>query len=432
MLSDEAGPGTTKVSPLTVKVLLVDDQPSNLLTLEAILGDLQLGLVKAQSGTEALRCLLKDDFALILLDVRMPGMDGFEAATLIRQRRRCQHTPIIFLTAFDTDQVQMFKGYSLGAVDFLSKPLVPEVLRSKVSVFVEIFRKTEEVKRQGELLRTLERQAHERELAEARARWEAARLREEIRIAREIQQKLFPAAPLPLHGFDIAGASYPAEATGGDYFDYIPLADGALGIAIGDVSGHGLGPALLMAETRAYLRAFLPTRTDVGEVMALLNQALASDTPEDRFATLLLGRLSMPARTFLYASAGHAVGFILSASGEVRQPLESTGIPLAILPEAKFATSPEFPLAAGEMVVLLTDGLSEARGAGGELYGDERILEVVRAQRQQSARALVDTLFNEVHRFCCAESQLDDMTAIVIKVEDQAGVSVAAASPSQA
>src|SRR5947209_12617741 len=225
------------------------------------------------------------------MDVKMPGMDGFETAALIRERKRSQHTPIIFLTAYESDDLQMFKGYSLGAVDYIRKPIVPEILRSKAAVFVDIFRKTEEVKRQAELLRQAELREHQRQLAEGKERWEAERLHAEIRIARQIQQKLFPAAPLPLAGFDLSGASFPAEATGGDYFDYIPLRDGCLGVVSGVVSGHGLGPALLMAETRAYLRAFLVMHTDVGEIAGLLNRALASDAPEGHFATLLLGRL---------------------------------------------------------------------------------------------------------------------------------------------
>ena len=206
-----------------VKVLCVDDLPANLLSLETALGDMGLNLVKAHSGPEALRCLLKEDFALILLNVKMPDMDGFETAEFIRQRKRCQHTPIIFLTASERDDVQMFKGYALGAVDYLCKPLVLQMLRSKVAVFVDIHRKTEQIKEQAELLLRLEQQEHRRQLAEAKERFEADRLREEIRLARQIQQKLFPVAPLPSAGFDIAGASYPAEATGGDYFDYVPM-----------------------------------------------------------------------------------------------------------------------------------------------------------------------------------------------------------------
>ncbi|OYE01681.1 hybrid sensor histidine kinase/response regulator [Nostoc sp. 'Peltigera membranacea cyanobiont' 232] len=131
-----------------VNILLVDDKLENLLALEAILEKLGENLVRATSGEEALRCLLHQDFAVILLDVQMPGMDGFETATLIRNRGRSRHTPIIFLTAFSTSDQMLFKGYALGAVDYLLKPLDPNILTSKVTVFVELFKKTEAVKLQ--------------------------------------------------------------------------------------------------------------------------------------------------------------------------------------------------------------------------------------------------------------------------------------------
>ncbi|TMQ35126.1 MAG: response regulator, partial [Planctomycetota bacterium] len=206
-----------------VNILLVDDQPKNLLALEAILAGSGRNLIKAHSGPEALRCLLRDDFALILMDVLMPGMDGFETAALIRERDRSSHTPIIFLTAAGMSETYMFKGYSVGAVDYLFKPIEPEVLRSKVTVFVDLFKKTQEIKRQSEQLRDFEQREHERQLAEAQQRWEAERRQLEVHTARSIQQKLFPAAAPALAGFDIFGMSHPAEDMGGDYFDYLPL-----------------------------------------------------------------------------------------------------------------------------------------------------------------------------------------------------------------
>jgi PAS domain S-box-containing protein len=132
-----------------VNILLVDDEPKNLLALEAILESLGQNLVKTHSGKEALKCLLNEDFAVILLDVHMPGMDGFETAKLIRERERSQHTPIIFLTAFSTSVPLMSKGYSLGAVDYLLEPIEPEILTAKVAVFVDLFKKTAEVKLQA-------------------------------------------------------------------------------------------------------------------------------------------------------------------------------------------------------------------------------------------------------------------------------------------
>ena len=150
-----------------VNILLVDDQPANLLALEAMLQGLGQTLVKAESGREALRWLLTHDFAVILLDVKMPDMDGFETAALIRQRDKSRDTPIIFLTAADKTHTEAVRGYAVGAVDYLVKPVVPEFVRSKVSVFVELAKKNEQLRRQAELLRESEQAA--RELAETRA-----------------------------------------------------------------------------------------------------------------------------------------------------------------------------------------------------------------------------------------------------------------------
>src|SRR5580692_10579318 len=149
-----------------MKILLVDDTPDNLVSIEAALTGLGEELVLANSGKEALRHLLKDDFAAILLDVRMPEMDGFETAELIRSRPRSREIPILFLTGYRNEE-HLFRGYDLGAVDFLFKPIVPEVLRSKVSVFVELSRSNAKLKEQADELR---KQAEVLQKAEQRFR----------------------------------------------------------------------------------------------------------------------------------------------------------------------------------------------------------------------------------------------------------------------
>src|SRR5258708_9607868 len=135
-----------------IKILLVDDTPENLVSVEAALTNLGEELVLANSGKEALRYLLEDDFAAILLDVRMPEMDGFETAELIRSRPRSRQTPILFLTGYKSEE-HLFRGYDLGAVDYLFKPIVPEVFRSKVSVFLELSRSHAKLQEQTNALR---------------------------------------------------------------------------------------------------------------------------------------------------------------------------------------------------------------------------------------------------------------------------------------
>src|SRR4051812_5864510 len=159
----EKEPAETKVS-----ILIVDDRADKMLAYETILSELNENIVCARSGKEALRCLLKQDFAVILLDVNMPIMDGFETAALIRQRPRSETTPIIFISAVNDTETHVSRGYSIGAVDYILTPVVPEILRAKIAVFVDLFKKTEQVKRQSHEREKLFREQAARAEAEAR------------------------------------------------------------------------------------------------------------------------------------------------------------------------------------------------------------------------------------------------------------------------
>jgi signal transduction histidine kinase/DNA-binding response OmpR family regulator len=188
------------------KILIVDDQPRNLDVLEVMLGDLDCDLVRATSPNEALLHLVRNDFAALVLDIRMPGMSGLELAALIKQRKRSQHVPILFLTAFSVNEEDVLRGYGVGAVDYLSKPINPGILRSKVGVFIELFRKTQELASladtlQGEMAareraqealkqanQDLERRVHERTTALNRALQGVRENEERLRMALEVAQ----------------------------------------------------------------------------------------------------------------------------------------------------------------------------------------------------------------------------------------------------
>ena len=174
----------------TSDILVVDDEPKNLTAIEVVLNTLDVRLTTARSGEEALRHLLHQDYAAILLDVQMPDMDGFETARLIRTRDRMRHVPILFVTAYNQHDADIRRGYELGAVDYLFKPIVPEVLRAKVQVFVDLRDRTLEVGRQAEKLREIERMDALRRLEEERRKWEAESLRGAMREQRRINQQL--------------------------------------------------------------------------------------------------------------------------------------------------------------------------------------------------------------------------------------------------
>ena len=238
---------------------------------------------------------------------------------------------------------------------------------------------------------------------------------EQFAVAREIQQRLFPKGAPACPGFDIAGGSYPAEATGGDYFDYLPMLNDHLGIVVGDVTGHGVGPALLMAETRAYLRLLATRREGVGEILERANSILAEDMGGERFITMFLARLNLKTRELDYASAGHPAGYVLDATGAVKATLKRTGIPLGMKPDTRYQSAPPLPLATGDLVLLLTDGIDEACGPDDSLFGIGRTLEVVRENLEKPARQIVEALYASARSFANHTPQIDDITAIVIK-----------------
>lgn len=241
---------------------------------------------------------------------------------------------------------------------------------------------------------------------------------EQFRVAREIQQHLFPKSSPVVPGFDLAGVSQAAEATGGDYFDYLTMLNDRLGIVVGDVTGHGIGPALLMAETRAYLRIVARNREDPGEILTRANGVLAEDVGYERFVTVLLVGLDPQRRLLSYANAGHPAGYVLDVTGAVKAQLKRTGLPLGIKPDTVYPPASEVALTGGDVVLFLTDGIDEAVAPDDKLFGVERALEVVRTNRTKSAREIVDALFAAVRAFSQDLPQLDDATAVVIKVLD--------------
>ncbi|NQT14125.1 MAG: PAS domain S-box protein, partial [Planctomycetes bacterium] len=228
----------------------------------------------------------------------------------------------------------------------------------------------------------------ERKLSERRLREREAQLL----AAQHIQEHLLPPGSPTVPGFDIAGRVFPAEFAAGDYFDYLCFPDGALGIAIGDVCGHGVGAALLTATTIAHFRSLAEDHTDVGEISAHANSMLCWETEAGRFVTNLLAHVDLKSRMVHYVGAGHPWGYVLTQSGDVKSILKSSALPLAIMRETEFPVSGPVGLETGDLVLLVTDGLLEAQSPDGVLFGTERTLELVRANRHLKASEIIETL----------------------------------------
>jgi serine phosphatase RsbU (regulator of sigma subunit)/DNA-directed RNA polymerase specialized sigma24 family protein len=242
----------------------------------------------------------------------------------------------------------------------------------------------------------------------------------ELGIAKRVQQGLAPKCAPALAGFEIAGISHCADETGGDYFDFFPLLDGCQGVVVADASGHGLGPALLITAARAYLRAFALAHQDLDCILARVNRCLTADVRSGDFVTLLLARLDPQTRSLFHASAGHTPGFLFDASGQVKRRLESTGLPLGIVADGEFPLAPTIALEAGDLVLLITDGVVEACAPDGTAFGYQRAIDLVRCFRRDPAAQIAYNLYHGVRAFSHNLSQVDDITVVVIKVREVA------------
>jgi phosphoserine phosphatase RsbU/P len=509
-------------APAPASILFVDDNDAACCGLVRFLRQEGFEVTQASTGGEALR-LARAQPGLVVLDVNLPDMSGFEVCRRLKADPATAAVPVLHLSGHYVSSEDRTWGLEGGADGYLVKPVSPRELIAHVNALLRV-RRAERALRDSEALyhslvetlpvciirkdrdgrftfanrpfcaelrRPLEQVvgktdhdfypealarkyvADDRRVLESgavfedieehpggdggttyvrvlkaplrdsggavvgvqgifwditerrRAEEELARTAAEFRVARRIQQKLFPSATPQLpgldiggatFGFDIGGASYPAEAIGGDYYDYLALPDGSLGVAVGDVSGHGIGPALLMAEVRAYLRAFAQTGAGVGATLGLVNRVLLPDIEGDRFITLLLARLDPRGRSLTYASAGHATGYVFDAAGEVRRPLPSTSIPLGILADCDFPGSEVIALEAGDLVLFLTDGVVESRAPDGAIFGTRRTADLVRVYRRAPAREIVENLYHAVRAYAQNQPQYDDITATVIKV----------------
>lgn len=239
----------------------------------------------------------------------------------------------------------------------------------------------------------------------------------QLHIAREVQQRLYNKTTVAMPGIDVAGATYSAVETSGDFFDFIMMADGSLGLVVGDVSGHGIASALIMATTRAYLRAFAKTHSDPAVLLDLLNRELVADLSTEQYVTLILARIDLKQNRLDYASAGHPPAYVLNHAGELKIELKSTGIPLGFIPDYKFVKGDSIQLNPGDILLFLTDGIFEARARDGSQFGFDRTLDIIRQNRQNPAQQMLENLYQAIRSFSGVLPQEDDITAIIGKLD---------------
>ncbi len=374
-------------------VLFVEDNPLDAKMIETFLAQsshVNFALRHVTDLATALPALRDGAFDAVLLDLMLPdSLGGIETIRAIHAIHR--EIPIVILTGRQDTELAL-TAVREGAQDYLVKEQcnAESVVRA-VRYAIERVRHT----------------IDERALREAC---------HQLEIGGAIQQAKFPCQSPDVPGYDIAGLCIPAAATGGDYFDYLPMDPGYLGIAVGDASGHGLGPAMVMSDVRAILRTLITIYSDVGEIMRWLNRIAVRDLNVSMFMTLFLVRLQPDSGCFDYAGAGHTA-FILNEYGDLRAELRGVAPPLNVIPELELGDQRTEQLQPGETLLLCTDGIHEshAQSSFSTLFGEQRMLDLVRTNYHHDAASLASQIVQAAQDFAAPDPQDDDMTVVLVR-----------------
>ena len=375
-----------------LKALVIEDSELDALLLEEQLkaGGYQPDTRRVDNAKD-LREALGQKWDIVFSDHNMPQFNSTEALRIVR----ANNTDIPFLIVSGSiGEEAAVLAMKAGAQDYLMKGNMTRLVAAV----------DRELKEVGE--RRARRLAERALLAQE----------EEFRLAREIQQRLFPSGPPTLPEFDIAGASLPAAATGGDYFDFISTRSGELFVVVGDVTGHGVGPALLMADARAYLRALAVSDQRFEDILARVRTLMIEDLGLDHFITLFFAKLDPATGLWTYINAGHPPGYVLAPDGTVKAEMMPGTAALGIDREETPLKANELVLEKGDLLLLISDGIPEARNRAGEEFGEERVLDLVRRERNRTSAEIIQVLMEEARAFCKPDPLQDDMTAVVLKL----------------
>jgi sigma-B regulation protein RsbU (phosphoserine phosphatase) len=288
------------------------------------------------------------------------------------------------------------------ALDVVETSIVPMVLANAGGMLVFAYIVTDFI---AERENKAEKERIQRELDRERA---------ELAVAADIQKSFLPEAVPKDAGFDLAIISRPARVVGGDFYDFIPWHD-CLGVVVADVSGKGVPAAIFMGLAKTILRASMARGKDLAEVLRDTNNIVVDNSRSMMFITLFLGLLDRENRTLTYANAGHFPPLLFRAKDRAFEKMEVTGVALGMAEDMEYREQ-EIALFSGDILVLYTDGVTDAEGAGGEMFGQERLASAVSSSAHLSSQEILDRIVKEVFAFSAGKEQFDDLTAMVIKV----------------
>lgn len=389
------------------KILVVDDSLIIREVLCTQIEELGYAADKAENGREAIDKLESDNYDLLILDIIMPIMDGYEVLEYIKNSTALEHIPVIMIT--DVEEIEsVARCIELGAEDYLPKNFNLVILKARLEASLEKKR-----------LRDME-MAYLAKLEEdfISEKQEKERMLQELTIAHNIQQSLLPEKTPDFDDFDIAAINIPAWQVGGDFFDFITVSSRKLGLVIADVSGKGVPAALFMALSRAFIRATAVRDEEPLSPMQHTNSLLLEDADSGMFVTVFYAILDIPSRTISYVNAGHNPPILFHRKAESLEILEAEGIALGVVDEIEFEVK-STSMDDGDVLILYTDGITEAFNPEKDEYGEERLIQIVTENSQRTAAEIIEKVKEDVDSFAGEEPQSDDFTIMVVKCNIQ-------------
>ncbi len=381
------------------RILVVDDEPQNIRLLQIRLQADGYTVLAANSGQEALKLVQVEPPDLILLDIMMPGMNGFEVCQQIRAEETTQFIPVVMVTAL-SEKEDRIRAIEAGADDFISKPFDSHEVLARVRSLVRI-------KRYHDAL----------EQANRELKMHNERLDKELQMASEIQDSLMPQGITDLLGFRIVSHYTPAVVVGGDFFDLWEVERGRLGVFISDVMGHGVSAAFITVFIKTVVEEMSVQTDDPGRLLKELNTRFNKmiSSQQYMFATAFCAVIDLSNETLHYANAGHPFPFLVQRQRNVCKPIgdQSTGKGLGLLPDSTYQTH-HYPFTSSDGLFLYTDGAYEIQNSQGEEFTPQGIQEVITQQIAQPAPVLVETVLNTTHRFSNGRPKDDDITIVAI------------------
>jgi sigma-B regulation protein RsbU (phosphoserine phosphatase) len=371
-------------------ILVVDDMPSNLRLLSQTLAEKGYGVRTVTSGLRALESARTSPPDLILLDVRMPDMDGYEVCAQLKKDERTAQIPIIFISALDQveDKVQAFQ---FGGVDYITKPFQVEEVLARTETHLSLRRLQESLENINQ------------------------RMQREFMLAGAVQSSFLPSEMPKIPSWQLAASLRSARETSGDFYDIIQLPNGLFGLLIADVVDKGVPAALLMAMSWSLIYSYALQHPDSPlSVFDNVNRRLLMHLGGSHFLTCFYAVLNPKTGALTYCNAGQPPPLHLKKmKGEIDQ-LSRTGPPLGVLEESQWDTH-DITIEMGETLILYTDGVTDSCNVQGEFYGSARLKSLAVRQKGKSAQAVHDNLLKSIDDFVAGEMQFDDTALIILR-----------------